>query len=169
MFLFLVILITQTSPNLSKKFITLALSKPLSNTYIPTIPIIDTNLLIRTFTSSNVVLKFSSYVEYSRPKRGINSKKSFELLILVYFRDMFFVLKELSRVLKKDALSFIIIGDSAPYGVHIPTDVLLGEIAVGIGFSSYTIQPIRDRGVKWKSLKFRHNMKLRESLLILRR
>ncbi len=73
------------------------------------------------------------------------------------------------RVQKNNTLAFIVIGDSAPYGVHIPTDTLLGEMAVELGFSSYTLKPLRVRGVKWKTLKYRHNKKLRESLLILRK
>jgi hypothetical protein len=53
--------------------------------------------------------------------------------------------------------------------MHIPTDTLLGEMAVELGFSSYTLRPLRVRGIKWDTLKYRHNKKLRESLLILRR
>jgi len=96
-------------------------------------------------------------------------KKSFDLLTLLYFKDMFFVLQEMYRVLKKGSLCFIIIGDSAPYGVHIPSDTILGEMGVEMGFSSYTLQPLRERGIKWKTLTYRHNKRLRESLLILRR
>ncbi len=97
------------------------------------------------------------------------SKKSFDYLTLLYFKDMYYVFKELFRILKKDSLSFIIIGDSAPYGVHIPTDTYLAEIALGLGFSSYSIKPLRERGTKWNSLKYRHAIRLRESLLILRK
>ena len=131
--------------------------------------ILGKNFINKTSNVAEEIISKAEQIKIEKSKRRINSKKSFELLTLLYFKDMFSVLKELFRVLKKDTLSFIVVGDSAPYGVYIPTDVLLGEIAVGIGFSSYTIQPIRERGVKWKSLKFRHNMKLRESLLILRR
>ncbi|MCA9497508.1 MAG: methyltransferase, partial [Nanoarchaeota archaeon] len=97
------------------------------------------------------------------------SSKSFDLLTLVYFKDMFYVLKEMKRVMKKNSLAFIIVGDSAPFGIHVPTDIYLGEISLELGFSSYTIQPIRERGTKWTSLKYRHNRKLREVILILRK
>jgi DNA modification methylase len=97
------------------------------------------------------------------------SKKSFDLLTLLYFRDMFSVLSEMYRVLKKNSLACIVIGDSAPYGIYVPTDTLLGDMALGIGFSSFTKKPLRIRGTKWTTLRYRHNLKLRESLLILRK
>lgn len=115
------------------------------------------------------IISKAEQIRLQKRKRSCSRKKSFDLLTLLYFKDMFLVLKELLRVLDENALSFIVIGDSAPYGVHIRTDVLLGEMAIGMGFSSYTIQPLRKRGMKWRSLRFRHNLKLRESLLILRK
>jgi DNA modification methylase len=95
--------------------------------------------------------------------------KSFDILTALYFKDMSLVLKEMYRVLKYDSLAFLILGDSAPYGVHILTDNLLGEMAVELGFSSFTLKPLRIRGTKWVTLKHRHKRILRESLLILRR
>jgi hypothetical protein len=73
------------------------------------------------------------------------------------------------KVLKDDGLAFFIIGDSAPYGVHILTDNLIGELAVELGFSSFILTPLRVRGTKWTTLKNRHNRRLRESLLIIRK
>jgi DNA modification methylase len=107
--------------------------------------------------------------QISAEKHKRKSKKSFDILTTLYFKDMSSVIEEMHRVLKKNTLAFIVIGDSAPYGVHIPTDTLLGEMAVELGFSSYTLRPLRVRGVKWVTLRYRHNKKLRESLLILRR
>jgi len=95
--------------------------------------------------------------------------KSFDFLSVLYFHDMFKCLREMQRVLKPEQLAFLIIGDSAPYGVHIPTDTYLGEMAIEMGFSSYTLQPLRTRGEKWKSLRFRHKHLLRETMLVLRR
>ncbi|MBW2003420.1 MAG: hypothetical protein JRI72_02240 [Deltaproteobacteria bacterium] len=94
-------------------------------------------------------------------------EKSFDILTALYFKDMHHVLKEVYRVLKKQGLAFIVIGDSAPYGVYIPTDKYLGELAEEIGFSKYRFMELRPRGQKWVSLKNRHNLRLRESLLVL--
>lgn len=141
-----------------KKLINKSPEKILGKDFMNTIPSIAEEIISK-----------AEQIRIEKNKRKFASKKSFELLTLLYFKDMFSVLKELLRVLKENSLSFIVIGDSAPYGVHIKTDVLLGEIAIGIGFSSYTVQPLRERGIKWRNLKYRHKLRLRESLLILRR
>ncbi len=38
------------------------------------------------------------------------------------------------------ALFVLVLGDSAPYGAHIPTDVYLGEMAVSLGFRLPALQ-----------------------------
>jgi len=73
------------------------------------------------------------------------------------------------RVLKNNSLCFITIGDSAPYGVYVPTDEILGRLAVEIGFSKYSLGTLRTRGKKWLNLTHRHKVTLRESLLVLRK
>lgn len=95
-------------------------------------------------------------------------KKSFHILMMYYFEDMYFVLKEMRRVLSDGAEAFLILGDSAPYGILIPTTQLLGEIALSTGFREYEIHKIRDRGDKWKGLTNRHDVLLSEKVLILR-
>lgn len=105
----------------------------------------------------------------SQKKLEKKSSKSFDILTGLYFRDMSKVMEEMYRVSTSDSLAFIVIGDSAPFGIHVPTDTLIGEMSIELGFSSYTLQPLRERGTKWKSLKYRHNRKLRESLVILRK
>lgn len=67
----------------------------------------------------------------------------------------------LKRCYSQDLL---VLGDSAPYGVHIPTDKLMGEMGVCIGFSSYQIEVLRKRGDKWKDNPQRHNVSLQESI-----
>lgn len=117
-------------------------------------------------TSQDIIRKAELIRERILEKKG---EKSYDLLTTLYFKDMFLVLKELRRVLKEGSLCFMVIGDSAHYGVHIPTDVILGEMGLELGFSSYTLKPLRERGIKWKNLHRRHKRRLRESLLILRR
>jgi DNA modification methylase len=95
-------------------------------------------------------------------------KKSFDILTLLYFSDMFEVLKEMRRSLKPGGKAYMILGDSAPYGIYIPTTRVLGKIAKSVGFESYRVHAIRIRGTKWKSLRFRHSLNLPENVLILR-
>ena len=96
-----------------------------------------------------------------------SSKKSFDILTLLYFEDMHKVLIEIKRVLKQSAKAYLILGDSAPYGIHVATTEILGKIALNIGFKKYEIHKIRTRGTKWKSLRFRHSLELSENVLIL--
>ncbi len=95
-------------------------------------------------------------------------RKSFDILTLLYFQDMFLVLKEIKRVLKENGKAYLILGDSAPYGVYIPTTDLLGKIGLNVGFKDYEIHKIRSRGTKWKTLKNRHSIELSENVLVLK-
>jgi len=99
--------------------------------------------------------------------KGRKGKKSFDILTLYYFEDMFNVLVEMRRVLREGSKSYLVLGDSAPYGVFIDTTRILGEIALNTGFNDFNIVKIRERGTKWTSLKNRHSLKLSENILIL--
>ncbi|WP_435356601.1 hypothetical protein [Emticicia sp. SJ17W-69] len=93
--------------------------------------------------------------------------KSFDIMMLLYFQDMYNVIKEIRRVLKTGGKTFMVLGDSAPYGIFIPTTDILGDIAKNAGFNSYEKIKIRTRGTKWKTLKHRHSLELSENILIL--
>jgi len=94
-------------------------------------------------------------------------KKSYDIMVGQYFNDMTATLADNLRVLKKGAKFVLILGDSAPYGVHIPTEEYLGRIGVGLGFRKFHIQKLRSRGDKWKSNSQRHHLTLKESVLTL--
>lgn len=96
-------------------------------------------------------------------------KKSYDLLVTGYMNDMFMILKDNYRVLKPGATAIYILGDSAPYGIHIPTDEIIGKLGVDIGFKSYEIEILRTRGGKWASNPQRHSVPLRETLVILKK
>jgi DNA modification methylase len=94
-------------------------------------------------------------------------KKSYDHLVAGYFNDMFLVVAELFRVLKPGKAAVFVLGDSAPYGVHIPTEEYLGQLGCAIGFNRYTVQQLRTRGDKWRGNPQRHHVALRESILTL--
>ena len=94
-------------------------------------------------------------------------KKNYDLMVIGYFNDIYKVIKEVYRVLKSDSSALFVLGDSAPYGVHIPTDKLIGEIGCSIGFKSYSLEVLRKRGDKWKANPQRHGVSLQESIVIL--
>lgn len=107
--------------------------------------------------------------ELERRRLSKGGKKSYDLMVAGYFNDMTLVLQQVHRVLKPGAPFVLVLGDSAPYGVHIPTDEYLGQLGIGVGFRDYRIQPLRHRGDKWGHNPQRHRVALRESLLILER
>ncbi|HLA58016.1 MAG TPA: hypothetical protein VK622_04630 [Puia sp.] len=111
------------------------------------------------------LIQTSLQIKNESKDRG--SKKSFDILTLLYFKDMYAVLNEIRRVVKKNGKSYLILGDSAPYGIRIPTTELLGKIAKNSGFDTYKIHKIRTRGTKWKSLTHRHSLELTENVLVL--
>jgi hypothetical protein len=92
-------------------------------------------------------------------------KKSYDILVGQYFNDMTLALEDDLRVLRPGAKSIWILGDSAPYGVHIATEEILGQIGLGLGFRTYSIQQLRSRGDKWRGNTQRHHVALRESIL----
>lgn len=94
-------------------------------------------------------------------------KKDYDLMTALYFNDMLAVLQEVFRLLSKGGHFCLVLGDSAPYGVHIATDDLIGQIGLGLGFSRYDYYPLRQRGDKWKDNPQRHRVKLREGIVIL--
>lgn len=100
-----------------------------------------------------------------RKTRG--GKKSYDLMVAGYFNDIHLIIKDVYRVLRPNSYALFVLGDSAPYGVHIPTDRLIGEIALAVGFNNYKIEILRTRGGKWSKNPQRHSVPLRESIVIL--
>lgn len=90
-------------------------------------------------------------------------KKHYHTMVAGYFLDMAKVWNNLRNVCKDDAQICFIIGDSAPYGIHVPVERWLGELAIAAGFEFYTFDKLRDRNIKWKNRK--HRFPLKEGLL----
>ena len=90
-------------------------------------------------------------------------KKHYHTMIAAYFRDSANVWFELRRVCKPGAKICFVIGDSAPYGVYVPVDKWLGELALAAGFKKFSFEKIRDRNIKWKNRK--HRVPLHEGFL----
>lgn len=96
-----------------------------------------------------------------RKTKGGN--KAYHLMIAAYFADMAKTFQALRRVTKDGATLCLVIGDSAPYGVHAPVERWFGELAIAYGFKSWSFEKIRDRNVKWKNRK--HTVLLHEGRL----
>lgn len=100
-------------------------------------------------------------LKIERLKHG--GKKNYHLMIAAYFKDLSEVFHSLRKVTSENCLMCFVIGDSAPYGIYVPVDKWLGELAVSAGFDSYTFEKLRDRNVKWKNRK--HTVPLHEGRL----
>lgn len=96
-----------------------------------------------------------------RKTKGGN--KAYHLMIAAYFADMAKTFQALRRVTKDGTTMCFVIGDSAPYGVHVPVEKWLGELAISCGFKSWSFEKIRDRNIKWKNRK--HDVLLHEGRL----
>jgi DNA modification methylase len=126
----------------------------------------NSNFAIENKNILNQLLNKSKSIKASAKEKS--GKKSFDILMLLYFKDMHQVLSEMKRVLKRNGKAYLILGDSAPYGIHIPTTKLIGKIAKNIGYDEFKIHKIRSRGTKWKTLKHRHNLELTENVLVVK-
>ena len=100
-------------------------------------------------------------LKIERLKHG--GKKNYHLMIAAYFNDLADVFHSLKRVTNANCKMCFVIGDSAPYGIYVPVDRWLGELAISAGFSDYSFEKLRDRNVKWKNRK--HTVPLHEGRL----
>ena len=107
------------------------------------------------------LLEVYETLKEERLKHG--GKKNYHLMIAAYFNDLADVFHSLRRVTSDKCKMCFVIGDSAPYGIYVPVDRWLGELAVSAGFSNYSFDKLRDRNVKWKNRK--HTVPLHEGRL----
>ena len=103
-------------------------------------------------------------LEAVRETKG--GRKTYHTMIAAYFCDLAMVWATLRHLCAADAKVCFVIGDSAPYGVYVPVDRWLGELAIAAGFVSYAFEKTRDRNTKWKNRK--HRVPLKEGNLWVR-
>lgn len=96
-----------------------------------------------------------------RSKHG--GKKNCHTMVAAYFYDMAQVFWSLERVTSDNCTMCFVVGDSAPYGIHIPVDEWLGKLAQAAGFNGCSFEKLRDRNTKWKNRK--HRVPLKEGRL----
>ena len=99
------------------------------------------------------ITKVCRELDAVRQQKG--GKKTYHLMVACYFLDMARVWQALRRVCKRPSRACFVVGDSAPYGVHVPVVEWLGALAQAAGFRSFAFEKTRDRNVKWKNRKHR--------------
>jgi hypothetical protein len=93
--------------------------------------------------------------ELAKVRETKGGKKTYHLMIACYFHDMARVWLALRAACDTPSRVCFIIGDSAPYGVHVPVYDWMGKLAQAAGFGKTTFEKTRDRNVKWKNRKHR--------------
>ncbi|MBI4303717.1 MAG: site-specific DNA-methyltransferase [Chloroflexi bacterium] len=101
--------------------------------------------------------------QLAEERNNHGGKKQYNVMIAAYFADMLQVWQALRRVCRKESSVCFVVGDSAPYGVHVPVEEWMGQIAVAAGFRAYHFEKLRDRNIKWKNRK--HQVPLQEGYL----
>jgi hypothetical protein len=96
-------------------------------------------------------------------KENHGGKKQYHAMIAHYFLDLARVWKALRRVTRQGGRACFVVGDSAPYGIHVPVDRWLGELAIAAGFKCFRLEKLRDRNTKWLNRK--HRVPLHEGRL----
>lgn len=94
--------------------------------------------------------------------------KKIPLMIKGYFEDMCLVLKGIYQLLTPGGHCVIVVGNSAYGNIAIPTDEILGDIGLNLGFNSLEIEVARHLGTSSQQYnKINRKDMLRESLVIL--
>jgi DNA modification methylase len=89
-------------------------------------------------------------------------------MIRGYFDDTYELLKNIKKLLLKDAKVFIVVANSGYKGILVPTDLLISEIANNIGYKVnkiYHARKIRSSSQQMKDLHLEYDNLMRESII----
>ncbi|EQM33700.1 hypothetical protein N601_10350 [Rhodococcus erythropolis DN1] len=100
------------------------------------------------------LIEVYSKLEAIRKTKGGN--KAYHLMVAGYFLDSAQIWEALRRVSAPGVKVCYVVGDSAPYGIHVPVERWLGELALSAGFKEWSFEKVRDRNTKWKNRKHTH-------------
>lgn len=96
------------------------------------------------------------YYKLSEIKRTKGGNKAYDLMVAGYFLDSAQIWQALRRASSPGVTVCYVVGDSAPYGIHVPVERWLGDLAVAAGFKEWHFEKVRDRNTKWKNRKHDH-------------
>jgi hypothetical protein len=103
------------------------------------------------------------YLELAEVRHTRGGKKAYHSMIVGYFNDMATAWQQIRRSTAEGGRVCFVIGDSAPYGVHVPVERWLGDLAVAAGFTAWEFEKVRTRNDKWENRK--HRVPLHEGRL----
>lgn len=96
------------------------------------------------------------FTELQTTKRIKAGNKAYDLMVAGYFLDSAQIWHALRRASAPGVKVCYVVGDSAPYGVHVPVERWLGDLAIAAGFKEWHFEKVRDRNTKWKNRKHDH-------------
>jgi DNA modification methylase len=102
------------------------------------------------------------HIERNILKRGSYRRYDMPYIVHKYFDDMYKVMKNVVKSLKKGGRFILVVGDSLIADVYIPTDLLIAKIGLDLGLDIDKIEKARIR----RSGQIR-SYKLRESIITL--
>ncbi len=128
--------------------------------------ILRTKMITAGINSTQSNKSQSDSIAFIKPLINKVTEKAYDkripMMVRGYFNDMDKAIKNIYIFLKSGGQSVIVIGDSQFGGVHIPTDLILAKLCEINGLEIEKIQSVRER-------KSRNGMKLRESLIFVRK
>jgi hypothetical protein len=101
-------------------------------------------------------------------RKGRKRGKEYDRVIAPYFHGIGRVLDSMRQRMAEGAPVLFVVGDSAPYGIHVDTPDLIASLAECLGYSRVADTTLRKRGLRWASNTQRHHQPLSERLVHLR-
>jgi DNA modification methylase len=127
----------------------------------------STKLVFEDSNSADLVREFSSIqIVANAVEQALKGKKwgwDYPRMIKEYFGDMYLVLAEMLKVLRRDGWALLVVGDQTCKGVLIPVGSILCELASHLGFSQVGLETLR---IRRSTI---HTRPLKEEILILRK
>lgn len=87
-------------------------------------------------------------VKRAREVKGGRTKE-YDQVVPAYFEAIGAVLRNLAANLEAESSALWLVGDSAPYGVHIDTPAIIGRLAEQVGLEFKEDILLRHRGQRW--------------------
>lgn len=108
--------------------------------------------------------EISNSLEKRIEEKGTYRRNDMHNLVRKYFDDLYPVLENVYNNLKDNGKFYIVIGDSLIAGIYIPADIIVGRIGMYLGYKLDNIMIARTRFSGQ-----RHDFKLRESIVVLKK
>lgn len=96
-----------------------------------------------------------TYARLAEVRRTRGGRKVYHSMIVAYFDDLATAWRQIRRSTAPGGQVCFVVGDSAPYGVHVPVERWLGALAVAAGFHDWHFEKVRTRNDRWENRKHR--------------